>query len=68
MEVLSGKRTRYEPRGSRKVALDCHYYDHHATLLHLFGLDHEKLTYQRNGAELSLTDKQGARVVTELLA
>jgi hypothetical protein len=43
------------------------HYDYHATLLHLFGLDHEKLTYKRNGTELSLTDNQGARVVTELL-
>jgi hypothetical protein len=42
--------------------------DYHATLLRLFGFDHEKLTYKRNGQELSLTDKQPARVVSELLA
>ena len=43
------------------------HYDYHATLLHLFGLDHEQLTYKRNGLELSLTDKQGARIVKELI-
>ena len=44
------------------------HYDFHATLLHLFGLDHERLIYKRNGLELTLTDKQGARIVKELLA
>jgi len=42
--------------------------DYHATLLRLFGFEHEKLTYQRNGQELSLTDKQKAAVVDEILA
>jgi hypothetical protein len=41
--------------------------DYHATLLHLFGLDHQKLTYKSNGTEASLTNGQKARVVTELL-
>ncbi|MGV3532032.1 MAG: DUF1501 domain-containing protein, partial [Chthoniobacteraceae bacterium] len=45
-----------------------HHYDYHATLLHLFGLDHEKLTYKRNATEMSLTDGQGGRVISELLA
>ncbi|MDB6035134.1 MAG: hypothetical protein JWM16_5472 [Verrucomicrobiales bacterium] len=45
-----------------------HHYDYHATLLDLFGLDHEKLTYKRNGQEMSLTDKQEAQVVKELMA
>jgi uncharacterized protein (DUF1501 family) len=44
------------------------HHDYHATLLHLFGFDHEKLTYQRNGQQMTLTDKQPARVVRELLA
>ena len=44
-----------------------HHYDYHATLLHLFGLDHEKVTYKRNGLELSLTDKQEAKLVQGLL-
>ncbi len=42
--------------------------DYHATLLKLFGFDHEKLTYQRNGQQLTLTDKQPAKVVAELIA
>jgi Protein of unknown function (DUF1501) len=45
-----------------------HHYDYHATLLHLFGLDHMQLAYKRNGQALTLTDRQNARVVTELLA
>jgi hypothetical protein len=44
------------------------HYDYHATLLKLFGFDHEKLIYQRNGQQLSLTNKQGAKVINELLA
>ncbi len=44
------------------------HHDWHATLLHLFGLDHERLTYRRNGAELSLTDNQGAKIVPGLIA
>jgi hypothetical protein len=42
--------------------------DYHATLLRLFGIDHEALTYKRNGLAVSLTDGQAARVVNELLA
>jgi hypothetical protein len=42
--------------------------DYHATLLHLFGLDPERLTYKRNGTQQSLIDGQKARVVTEILA
>ena len=42
--------------------------DYHATLFKLFGLDHEALTYKRNGLAASLTDGQAARVVSELLA
>jgi hypothetical protein len=44
------------------------HYDWHATLLRQFGLDHTKLTYKRNGLAASLTDNQGAQVVTKLLA
>jgi hypothetical protein len=45
-----------------------HHYDWHATLLHCFGFDHERLTFFRNGTAASLTDGQGAKVVKELLA
>ena len=34
-------------------------YDFHATLLHLLGIDHERLTYTHNGANRRLTDVHG---------
>jgi hypothetical protein len=34
-------------------------YDFHATVLHLLGLDHEKLTFRHNGANRRLTDVHG---------
>jgi len=42
-------------------------YDLHATLLHLLGIDHEKLTFRHNGADRRLTDVHG-HVIRELLA
>jgi len=42
-------------------------HDFHATLLHLLGLDHERLTYYHNGLERRLTDVHGD-VVTAILA
>jgi uncharacterized protein (DUF1501 family) len=42
--------------------------DYQATLLHLFGLDHNRLTYQYNGLEQKVTDNRPCRVVSELLA
>lgn len=42
--------------------------DYLATLLHLFGLNHEKLVFTRNLQEASLVDKQPARIVSEILA
>jgi hypothetical protein len=44
-----------------------HVHDLHATLLHLLGLDHEKLTYRYQGRDFRLTDVQGL-VVDKLLA
>ena len=42
-------------------------YDFHATVLHLLGLDHERLTFYHNGIRRRLTDVHG-HVVKELLA
>ncbi len=42
--------------------------DYHATLLHLFGLDHQELTFKRPNGDVSLVDGQPARVVEEILA
>ena len=41
--------------------------DLHATILHLFGLDHTKLTYPYNGRNMRLTDVSG-EVIREVLA
>jgi hypothetical protein len=54
--------------GHKAVKDIVNHHDYHATLLHLFGLDHAKLTYTRNNTAMSLTDNQGGRVVTEILA
>jgi hypothetical protein len=43
-----------------------HMHDLHATVLHLLGLDHEKLTYRYSGRNFRLTDVSG-RVVKEIL-
>jgi hypothetical protein len=42
-------------------------YDLHATILHLLGLDHERLSFYHNGIERRLTDVHG-RVISEVLA
>lgn len=43
-----------------KVALDkITFYDVHATMLHLLGIDHTRLTYYHNGAKRRLTDVHG---------
>jgi hypothetical protein len=42
-------------------------YDFHATILHLLGIDHEKLTFYHNGTNRRLTDVHG-KVVREVLA
>lgn len=44
-----------------------HVHDLHATILHLLGLNHEKLTYRYSGRDFRLTDVYG-RVVNEILA
>jgi hypothetical protein len=44
-----------------------HIHDLHATILHLLGLDHERLTYRHAGRNFRLTDVEG-RVVKEIIA
>ena len=53
--------------GHHAVADKVHMHDLHATILHLLGLDHEKLTYRYDGRDFRLTDVHG-RVVKEILA
>jgi uncharacterized protein (DUF1501 family) len=42
--------------------------DFHATLLHLLGIDHTRLTYKYQGLDFRLTGVEPARVVDEILA
>jgi len=44
-----------------------HVHDFHATLLHLLGIDHERLTYKLKGRQFRLTDVHG-KVVKAILA
>ena len=53
--------------GSAAVENRVHVHDLHATMLHLLGFDHEKLTYRYNGRDFRLTDVYG-KVVKGVLA
>jgi hypothetical protein len=53
--------------GLRAVEKRVHPHDLHATVLHLLGLDHTRLTYRYSGRDFRLTDV-GGRVLRELLA
>ncbi len=41
-------------------------YDFHATVLHLLGLDHHKVTFYHNGARRRLTDVHG-EIISDIL-
>lgn len=53
--------------GYRPAENPVHMHDLHATLLHILGLDHERLTYRHAGRNFRLTDVYG-RVVHDILA
>lgn len=53
--------------GYKAVENPVHVNDLHATMLHLLGVDHERLTYRYQGRDFRLTDV-GGRVVKEILA
>ena len=53
--------------GFRAVENPVHVHDLHATLLHLLGFDHQKLTYRYAGRDFRLTDVSG-EVVRDILA
>ncbi|MFO1022526.1 MAG: DUF1501 domain-containing protein [Planctomycetales bacterium] len=53
--------------GMHAVENVCTIHDLHATMLHLLGLNHEKLTYRFGGRDFRLTDVHG-RVVKEILS
>jgi hypothetical protein len=45
----------------------CHVHDYHATILHLMGIDHERLTYRYAGRDFRLTDVSGT-VLTAIIS
>jgi hypothetical protein len=53
--------------GFRAVDERCHVADLHATILHLMGLDHRRLTYLYQGLEQRLTGVQPHRVIEKVL-
>ena len=53
--------------GMRAVDNPVHWHDFHATVLHLLGIDHERLTFYHNGIRRRLTDVSG-QVVSGILA
>ena len=56
-----------DDHGFEAVTGKVHVHDWHATILHLLGLDHEKLTFRHAGRDMRLTDVKGT-VVREVLA
>ena len=53
--------------GNLVASDEVHVHDLHATILHLMGLDHERLTYRFGGRDFRLTDVHG-RVVSEIIS
>jgi hypothetical protein len=53
--------------GFKAIENRVHVHDLHATMLHLLGLDHERLTYRHAGRDFRLTDVHG-HVIDEILA
>ena len=50
-----------DEHGIAAVEDKMHFHDLHATILHLLGLDHERLTYNYAGRDFRLTDVFGRR-------
>ena len=53
--------------GHEAIENKVHMHDLHATILHLMGMDHERLTYRYAGRDFRLTDVEG-RVVHDIIA
>ena len=56
-----------DEHGLRSVVKPVHTHDFHATILHLMGFDHERLTYRHAGRDYRLTDVHGT-VVHDVVA
>ena len=53
--------------GDTAVKNKVHMHDLHATILHILGLNHEKLTYRYAGRDFRLTDVHGS-IVRDILS
>jgi hypothetical protein len=53
--------------GYKSVVDPVPWYDFHATVLHLLGINHEELTYYHNGIQRRLTDVHG-KLIDGILA
>jgi membrane-anchored protein YejM (alkaline phosphatase superfamily) len=62
--IIYGETDEY---GMRVARNGVHVHDFHATILHLMGFDHERLTYRHSGRDFRLTDVAG-QVVNGVLA
>jgi hypothetical protein len=56
-----------DEHGINIVQNPCHVHDYHATILHLMGIEHTRLTYRYAGRDFRLTDVHG-HVVREILS
>jgi hypothetical protein len=56
-----------DEHGGEAVENKCHVHDWHATILHMLGLDHERLTYRYAGRNFRLTDVYGT-VIKNIVA
>ncbi|GAB5441149.1 MAG: DUF1501 domain-containing protein [Fuerstiella sp.] len=54
--------------GHKAVTDVVNHFDYHATLLHLFGLQHDQLIFRRSNRDQTLTDGQPGKIVEGLLA
>ncbi len=53
--------------GFKSVEKPVHVHDLHATILHLMGFDHTRLTYRYSGRDFRLTDVHG-NVIRDILS
>ena len=53
--------------GFQAIADPVSHFDYHATLLHLFGLDHQRLIFRKAATDATFTDGQAAKVVQGIL-
>ena len=54
--------------GYNAVENPVHVRDLHATMLHLLGIDHQRLTFKHQGLDAKLTGVEPARVVDAIIA